>query len=139
MKKSILSLFALASLLFMSCNSIISDFQVYRFNKKSQLHGERKDKLIEKALTEVDTVYLYNLSFTDYYYVWYHKDNHIHKFRVSPYKTKEYKPIEAVNFTIEEENIGKYFDSEKTTDSPYFSFWLSDREMLEIYVKDKKT
>jgi hypothetical protein len=109
--KIIIAIFVFMSLLFFSCSSQLC-------------LQKRTDRLIEKSYKNTDTIYLYSVAFNDFNLVWYHKGDFIYSFWIKPYKIKQYKPIEAKNIIVNNDNINKYFDTsfDKDIQSFFFDF-----------------
>lgn len=97
---------------------------------------KRTNRLIGKSHKNVDTVYLYSVAFNNFNLVWYHKDNFIHSFLVRPYRTKQYKSIEARNITISNDSINKYFERSLYKGIECFENVL-DGAWIVLYVKEK--
>lgn len=123
-KTHIILFFALLSLLCLSCSP------KFCLQKKT-------NRLIEKSHKNADTIYLYSVAFSNFNLVWYHKGDHIHKFRVKPHRTEKYKPIVAKNITINIDSLEKYFDNSIYKEIECFDHTL-DGEWIKLYVKGKK-
>ncbi len=113
------------SLLFFSCSSQLC-------------LQKRTDRLIEKSYKNTDTIYLYSVAFNDFNLVWYHKGDFIYSFWIKPYKIKQYKPIEAKNIIVNNDNINKYFDTSFDKDIQCFEHTL-DGAWVKLYVKGKNS
>lgn len=111
---------------------------LFCFSCNSQLClQKRTNRLIEKSYTSSNTIYQYSVAFNNFNLVWYHKGDFIHSFRVTPYKIKKYKPIEAKNIIVNNDSIEKYFDNSLDKDVP--CFWnMLDGEGIKLCVKGQK-
>lgn len=98
---------------------------------------KRTDRLIEKCHKHADTVYLYSAAFKDFNVVWYHKDKFIHGYRVQPYSTRRYEPIQVRNRILDEDSLDKYFETLPLKDIPCFETVL-DGEWIKVYIKNRE-
>jgi len=98
---------------------------------------KRTDRLIEKCHKHTDTVYLYSAAFNDFNVVWYHKDNFIYGYRIQPYITRQYEPIQARNSILDEDGLDKYFETLPFKEIPCFETVL-DGEWIKVYIKNRE-
>lgn len=100
---------------------------------------KRSDRLVERLLNKVDTVYSYGIAFNDFNLIWYQKDSYLYSFFVKPYKAKEAKPVKIKDIDISKEEMDKYFKRDNPNyDLLCFPFYLLDGgETIIIYIKDK--
>lgn len=118
MKKNrfLLSL-SLATILFCACStsSKVQDTTKQPFNYRSVCFQERclqnrANHAIRKAKTQSDTIYVYGLTFNNWWALWYHKDNLIHSCIIYPNRIRWQKPIEAENFSVDTASVNKCFE-----------------------------
>jgi hypothetical protein len=98
---------------------------------------KRTDRLIEKSLKNSDIIYRYSVAFNDFNLVWYHKGDYLYSFYIKPYKTKKFKPVEAKDIIVSQQEMDKYFGENAEDDILCFPSNMLDGEGICIYIKNK--